>query len=62
MLGKIFSGVAADLFKNVGNVIDSLTTTDEEKLAAEAKIKDLIMSYEAEKQKQVTKARALSSM
>jgi len=54
MLSKIFSGGAADLVKGVGNVIDNLHTSAEEKLAAEAKIKDLIMGYEAEMQKQVT--------
>ena len=54
MLGKLFSGGAADLVKGVGSVIDSLHTSGEEKLAAEAKIKDMIMGYEAEMQKQVT--------
>ena len=54
MLSKIFSAGATELVKNVGGVIDSLHTSKEEKLAAEAKIKDMIMSYEAEMQKQVT--------
>ena len=54
MLSKIFSGGAADLIKNVGGVIDNLHTSAEEKLAAEQKIKDMIMGYEAEMQKQVT--------
>ena len=54
ILSKVFSAWAGKLVQNVGNVIDNLTTTKEEKLAAEAKIKDLIMSYEAEMQKQVT--------
>ena len=54
MLNKIFSSGAADLVKGVGNVIDNLHTSAEEKLAAEAKIKDMIMGYEAEMQKQVT--------
>ncbi len=54
MLNKIFSAGAANLVKNVGGVLDNLTTTKEEKLAAELKIKDMIMSYEAEMQKQVT--------
>tara|TARA_S200002703_G_scaffold18593_1_gene15175 strand:- start:2367 stop:2753 length:387 start_codon:yes stop_codon:yes gene_type:complete len=54
MLGKLISGGAADLIKNVGGVIDNLHTSKEEKLAAELKIKDMIMSYEAEMQKQVT--------
>ena len=35
-------------------VIDSLTTTKEEKLAAEQKIKELISNHELELQKQVT--------
>ena len=54
MLGKIFSGGAADLVKGVGGVIDNLHTSAEEKLDAERKIKDMIMGYEAEMQKQVT--------
>ena len=54
MLGKLFSGGAAELVKGVGGVIDNLHTSDEEKLAAEAKIKDLVMGYEAEMQKQIT--------
>jgi len=54
MLNKIFSAGAASLVKNVGGVLDNLTTTKEEKLAAELKIKDMIMGYEAEMQKQVT--------
>ena len=54
MLSKLFSGGAAELIKGVGGVIDNLHTSAEEKLAAEKKIKDMIMSYEAEMQKQVT--------
>ena len=54
ILSKVFSAGAGELVKNVGGVLDNLTTTKEEKLAAEAKIKDLIMGYEAEMQKQVT--------
>ena len=54
MLNKIFSAGAGQLIKNVGGVIDSLHTSAEEKLAAEQKIKDMIMGYEAEMQKQVT--------
>ena len=54
MLSKILSGGAADLIKNVGGVIDNLHTSAEEKLDAERKIKDLVMGYEAEMQKQVT--------
>ncbi len=54
MLSKILSGGAADLVKNVGGVIDNLHTSAEEKLEAERKIKDMILGYEAEMQKQVT--------
>ena len=54
ILGKIFSAGAGELVKSVGGVIDNLHTSKEEKLAAEAKIKDLVMGYEAEMQKQVT--------
>ena len=53
MLDKIFGGGAADLVKSVGGVIDNLHTSKEEKLEAEKKIKDMIMSHEAEMQKQV---------
>ena len=53
ILGKIFSSGASDLVKEVGGVIDNLTTSKEEKLEAERKIKDMIMGYEAEMQKQV---------
>jgi len=54
ILGKIFSSGASSLVKEVGGVIDNLTTSKEEKLDAERKIKDMIMGYEAEMQKQVT--------
>ena len=54
MINKICSAGAANLVKNVGGVLDNLTTTKEEKLAAELKIKDMIMGYEAEMQRQVT--------
>ena len=54
MLSKIFSAGAGELIKNVGGVIDNLHTSAEEKADAERKIKDMIMGYEAEMQKQVT--------
>ena len=54
MLSKIFSGGAADLVKGVGGVIDGLHTSDEEKLAAEQKIKELIAEYEIEMEKNIT--------
>ena len=54
MLGKLLSAGAGELIKSVGGVLDNLTTSKDEKLAAELKIKDMIMGYEAEMQKQVT--------
>jgi hypothetical protein len=54
ILTKIFSSGATELIKGVGGVIDNLHTSKEEKLAAELKVKELIASYEAEMQKQVT--------
>ena len=54
ILGKIFSGSAADLVKGVGNVVDNLHTSKEEKLEAERKIKELIANYEVEMEKNIT--------
>ena len=54
MINKLLSAGAASLVKSVGGVIDNLHTSKEEKLEAELKIKDMIMGYEAEMQKQVT--------
>jgi len=54
MLGKLFSGGAADLVKNVGGVLDNLTTSKEEKLEAERKIKELMANYEIEMEKNIS--------
>ncbi len=54
ILNKIFSAGAGDLVKSVGGVLDNLTTTKEEKLEAERKIKELIANYEVEMEKNIT--------
>ena len=54
MLGNLLSGGAADLVKGVGGVIDSLHTSEEEKLEAEQKIKKIIANYEVEMEKTIT--------
>ena len=54
MLGNLLSGGAADLVKGVGGVIDDLHTSEEEKLAAEQKIKKIIANYEVEMEKNIT--------
>ena len=54
ILGKMFSGGAADLINSVGDVVDNLHTSKEEKLAAQHKIKKLIANYEVEMEKNIT--------
>ena len=54
ILSKIFSSGAAELVKGVGEVVDNLHTSKEEKLAAELKIKELISNYEVEMEKTIT--------
>jgi len=54
ILGKIFSAGAGELVKNVGGVLDNLTTSKEEKLEAERKVKEIIANYEMEMEKNVT--------
>jgi len=54
MLGKLFSGGAAELVKGVGGVIDNLHTSKEEKLEAERKIKEIIANHEAAMEKNIT--------
>ena len=54
MLGNLLSGGAADLVKGVGGVIDNLHTSQEEKLEAERKIKEIIANYEIEMEKNIT--------
>ena len=54
ILTQIFSSGATALVKGVGDVIDNLHTSKDEKLAAELKIKELLSNYEIEMEKQVT--------
>ena len=54
MLNKLFSGGAANLVKGVGDVIDNLHTSKEEKLAAELKVKELLAEYETQMEKEIS--------
>ena len=54
VLSKIFSSGAVELVKGVGGVLDNLTTSKEEKLEAEQKVKELVSSYEIEMEKNIT--------
>lgn len=54
ILSKILSGGATKLVEGIGGVLDNLTTSKEEKLEAELKIKELISSYETEMEGNIT--------
>ena len=54
ILSTIFSGGTKDLVEGVGNVIDDLHTSKEEKLEAEQKVKELIVSYQNTLEKEIT--------
>ena len=54
VLSKIFSSGATELIKGVGGVLDNLTTSKEEKLEAERKVKELVSRYEIEMEKNIT--------
>jgi hypothetical protein len=54
-ISKLFTTNAKDLVGEVGDVVDNLTTTQEEKLEAKKKIKEITLSFEAELQKEVSK-------
>ena len=54
ILGMLTGGGAKDLVEGVGGVIDSLHTSEEEKLEANQKVKELISNYEVEMEKQIT--------
>jgi len=54
VLTQIFSSGATALVGSVGSVIDNLTTSKEEKLEAERKVKELIANYEIEMEKNIT--------
>ena len=54
ILASIFSGGAKDLVEGVGGVIDDLHTSEEEKLEAAQKIKELVSNYEVEMEKTIT--------
>ena len=54
VLNKLFSGGASKLVESVGGVLDNVITTKDEKLEAKRKLKELILSHEAELQRNVT--------
>lgn len=52
---KLIQLITGGLIKDVGKVIDNLTTTDEERLAAKHKIEELLEQADKDAQDQVTK-------
>ena len=52
ILNKLFN--SGDLIKEVGNTIDKLTTSDQERLEAKKQIKEVLLDYEKSMQEQVT--------
>jgi hypothetical protein len=53
-MNKIFSWLTGGIIKEVGNVIDKLTTTKEEKLEAQRLIQEILEKADSEAQQQVT--------
>ena len=54
ILKKIFSSAAGDLVNSVGGVIDDLVTTDDERMAAKAKLKEIVLKHEAKMEQNIT--------
>jgi hypothetical protein len=54
ILGKIFSSAGSDLINSVGGVIDGLVTTDDERLAAKAKLKQIVLDHETKMEQNIT--------
>ena len=51
---KLFSAGTTSLVDSVGSVLDDVITSDEERLLAEIKIKELVARYEADIERNVT--------
>ena len=54
-MSKLLSFLGGNVVEKVGNVIDNLTTTDEERLAAKKAIEEVMMEAESRAQEQVTR-------
>lgn len=54
ILNKIFGEGANNLLNSAGNIVDELVTTDEEKKEAKRKMKELILSHQAEMEKNIS--------
>ena len=54
ILSMLTGGGAKDLVEGIGGVVDNLHTSEEEKLEANQKIKELVSNYEVEMEKTIT--------
>ena len=54
ILSMLTGGGAKDLVESIGGVVDNLHTSEEEKLEANQKIKELVSNYEVEMEKTIT--------
>ena len=54
-MSKLLDILGGGVVKQVGDVLDNLTTSKEEKLEAQRKIKEVLMQAEANAQEQVTR-------
>tara|TARA_R110001606_G_scaffold270506_1_gene418979 strand:+ start:450 stop:854 length:405 start_codon:yes stop_codon:yes gene_type:complete len=54
-LKKIWEWLSGNVIKDVGDVIDKLTTTDEERLEAKKQIQQILKDADAKAQEQVSK-------
>ena len=53
-MNKIFQWLTGGVIKNIGNVIDELTTTEEEKLLIKKQIQEILEKADSDAQAQVT--------
>tara|TARA_B110000046_G_C12882277_1_gene350652 strand:+ start:294 stop:680 length:387 start_codon:yes stop_codon:yes gene_type:complete len=54
-MSKLLDLLGGNILGSVGNIVDNLTTSDEERLAAKQAIEEVLMQAESDAQEQVTK-------
>tara|TARA_R100000951_G_scaffold68425_1_gene57743 strand:+ start:557 stop:943 length:387 start_codon:yes stop_codon:yes gene_type:complete len=54
-MSKLLNILGGGIVEQIGNVVDNLSTSDEERLAARQAIKEVIVKAEADAQEQVTR-------
>ena len=54
-MSKILDFLGGNILGSVGNIVDNLTTSDEERLAAKQAIEEILMKSESDAQEQVSR-------